>query len=51
MMEFPDNFVFPVSTTQAMKQLSHSVAVDAVYHVANAMVNYLNNVNPVRTTS
>lgn len=41
MMGFPENFVFPVSKTQAMKQLGNSVAVDAVSAVAKAMINYL----------
>ena len=42
MMGFPDDFVFPVSQTQAMKQLGNSVAVDAVSEVAKAMIAYLN---------
>ena len=41
LMGFPDDFVFPVSETQAMKQLGNSVAVDAVYAVARAMVQAL----------
>ena len=38
---FPDDFVFPVSETQAMKQLGNSVAVDAVKAVAEQMIFYL----------
>lgn len=41
MMGFPDEFEFPVSATQAMKQLGNSVAVDAVQHVAAAMLEYM----------
>lgn len=41
MMGFPDDFEFPVSATQAMKQLGNSVAVDAVQHVAAAMIQYM----------
>jgi DNA (cytosine-5)-methyltransferase 1 len=35
---FPDNFKFPVSEVQAMKQLGNSVAVSAVYATASEMV-------------
>ncbi|MDO4728176.1 MAG: HpaII family restriction endonuclease [Bacteroidota bacterium] len=38
---FPDDFEFPVSETQAMKQLGNSVAVDAVYEVAKNLIDYL----------
>ncbi len=34
MMGFPDNFEFPVSETQAMKQLGNSVAVNVVHEIA-----------------
>ncbi len=34
MLGFPDNFEFPVSDTQAMKQLGNSVAVNSVYDIA-----------------
>ncbi|NOQ16326.1 MAG: HpaII family restriction endonuclease [Methyloprofundus sp.] len=38
MQGFPDDFNFPVSATQAMKQLGNSVAVDAVKECAEAML-------------
>jgi DNA (cytosine-5)-methyltransferase 1 len=41
MMGFPDSFEFPVSATQAMKQLGNSVAVDAIQQVAAAMIKYM----------
>ena len=42
MMGFPDNFKFPVSNTQAMKQLGNSVCVDVVEHLAKEVKAYLN---------
>lgn len=42
---FPDDFIFPVSETQAMKQLGNSVAVDAVKAVAQQMIYYLKTLN------
>ena len=42
MQGFPDNFILPVSETQAMKQLGNSVAVDAVKAVGNSNINYMN---------
>ncbi len=42
MMGYPDDFEFPVSETQAMKQLGNSVAVPAVKATAAAMTDYLN---------
>lgn len=42
MMGYPEDFQLPVSTTQAMKQLGNSVAVDAVETVAREMVRYMN---------
>ena len=42
MQGFPDNFEFPVSSTQAIKQLGNSVAVDAVKAVARNVVFYMN---------
>ena len=42
MQGFPDNFILPVSETQAMKQLGNSVAVDAVKAVGNSIINYMN---------
>lgn len=41
MMGLPKNFIFPVSDTQAMKQLGNSVAVSAVRMVANQIKSYL----------
>jgi DNA (cytosine-5)-methyltransferase 1 len=38
MMGLPENFVFPVSEIQAMKQLGNSVAVDAIREVARSLV-------------
>lgn len=44
MMGLPESFVFPVSETQAMKQLGNSVAVDAVKAVGNSLIQHLNKV-------
>ena len=41
MMGFPDDFVFPVSETQAMRQLGNSVAVPAVEAVARKILEAL----------
>ena len=41
MMGFPKDFEFPVSETQAMKQLGNSVAVPAIGATAEAMINYM----------
>lgn len=41
MMGLPDDFEFPVSETQAMKQLGNSVAVPAVKATARNVVKYL----------
>lgn len=46
MQGFPHNFEFPVSNTQAMKQLGNSVAIDAIQAVGEQMINYLNKLNP-----
>lgn len=43
MQGFPDAFVFPVSETQAMKQLGNSVAVPAIQAVAKEIIERLNN--------
>lgn len=43
MQGFPDSFIFPVSETQAMKQLGNSVAVDAIHAVAAQIMKALNN--------
>lgn len=42
MQGFPNNFTFPVSDTQAMKQLGNSVAIPAIQAVAEKMIYYLN---------
>nr|WP_263858145.1 HpaII family restriction endonuclease [Waterburya agarophytonicola] len=42
MQGFPDSFEFPVSPTQAIKQLGNSVAVDAVKAVAWNVISYMN---------
>lgn len=41
MMGFPDNFEFPVSETQAMRQLGNSVAVNAIQAVSKEIVKTL----------
>lgn len=43
MMGFPDDFEFPVSETQAMKQLGNSVAVPAVKATASKVLDYIFN--------
>ena len=40
-MGFPDDFVFPVCKTQALKQLGNSVAVDVVYHITKHILKTL----------
>ena len=49
MQGFPDDFEFPVSPTQAIKQLGNSVAVDAVRTVGKNAISYMNSLsgNPV----
>jgi len=42
MMGLPADFEFPVSETQAMKQLGNSVAVPAVRAIGNKIIEYLN---------
>ncbi len=42
MQGFPDDFVFPVSETQAMKQLGNSVAVPAIQATAKAIIGRIN---------
>jgi DNA (cytosine-5)-methyltransferase 1 len=42
MMGFPKDFKFPVSKTQAMKQLGNSVAVNAIKATARQIIKYLN---------
>tara|TARA_B110000027_G_C16109197_1_gene296821 strand:+ start:437 stop:2416 length:1980 start_codon:yes stop_codon:yes gene_type:complete len=41
MQGFPDDFEFPVSKVQGIKQLGNSVAIDAVQEVAKQMVKHL----------
>lgn len=41
MMTFPESFVFPVSKSQAMKQLGNSVCVDVVKAVGKSVLVYL----------
>lgn len=41
MQGFAEDFHFPVSNTQAMRQLGNSVAVDAVKAVGNNLINYM----------
>lgn len=43
MMGFPESYKFPVSNTQALKQLGNSVAVNAVRATAKKVVEYLVN--------
>lgn len=43
MQGFPDDFIFPVSNAQAMKQLGNSVAVPAVQVVAQEIIKELSN--------
>ena len=50
MQGFPDNFQFPVSPTQAIKQLGNSVAVDAIEAVAKNMLEHLKNLTPKKTS-
>ena len=54
MQGFPDSFEFPVSPTQAIKQLGNSVAVEAIKAVGKNVVTYMNglrstNVNMKKT--
>jgi DNA (cytosine-5)-methyltransferase 1 len=42
MMGLPEVFTFPVSNTQAMKQLGNSVCVDVVRAVATNVIKYIN---------
>ena len=41
MQGFPNEFIFPVTDHQAMKQLGNSVAVDAIRMCGKAMVDYI----------
>ena len=44
MQGFPEDFIFPVSEVQTMKQLGNSVAVPAIQAVAESIINHLKNV-------
>lgn len=46
MMGFPSNFKFPVTETQAMKQLGNAVAVSAIQAVAEEIINVLQKYAP-----
>ncbi|MFM2344448.1 MAG: hypothetical protein RLZZ210_1059, partial [Pseudomonadota bacterium] len=41
MMGFSESFIFPVSETQAMKQLGNSVCVNVVKHIASSVIDYI----------
>lgn len=41
MQGFPDDFEFPVSKINALKQLGNSVAVDAIQTVGNSMIEHM----------
>lgn len=45
MQGFPNEYEFPVSKTQGIKQLGNSVAIDAVQEVAKQMLRHLNSLN------
>ncbi|GEM53944.1 HpaII family restriction endonuclease [Flavobacterium branchiophilum NBRC 15030 = ATCC 35035] len=49
MQGFPDDFIFPVTPAQAIKQLGNSVAVDAIEAVAKNILEHLNNLTPKKT--
>lgn len=49
MQGFPDDFEFPVSPTQAIKQLGNSVAVNAVRAVGKNVIAYMNNLESNQT--
>lgn len=40
---FPDNFIIPVSDTQAYKEFGNSVCVPVIYAIANNIITFLNN--------
>lgn len=50
MQGFPDDFSFPVSPTQAIKQLGNSVAVDAIEAVAKNILEHLKKLTPKKAT-
>lgn len=48
MMGFPNSYVFPVSNSQAMKQLGNAVAVPAIYATAKEIIRALEKSNEKR---
>jgi len=46
---FPEEFVIPVSDSQAYKQFGNSVAVPVIRAIASAMINEMNSL-PVRSS-
>jgi DNA (cytosine-5)-methyltransferase 1 len=50
MQGFPDDFVFPVTNIQAMKQLGNSVAVDAIEMVGRNLINYMEQLSDEKKT-
>ena len=51
MQGFPDDFEFPVSPTQAIKQLGNSVAIDAVSEVGKNIIAYMSSLNSSSSNS
>jgi len=49
MLGFSDDFEFPVSNTQAMKQLGNSVAINAIEEVSKSIKNYINELEQVES--
>lgn len=49
MMGYPSSFKFPVTETQAMKQLGNSVAVPAVRYTAKQIIKYINDRKSFKT--
>jgi DNA (cytosine-5)-methyltransferase 1 len=41
MQGFPDDFIFPVANTQAMKQLGNSVAIDAIRECGKKLISHM----------
>ena len=46
MQGFPSHYEFPVSATQAIKQLGNSVAIDAIQAVGKNLIQYMNSLHP-----
>lgn len=49
MQGFPNDFEFPVSSTQAIKQLGNSVAIDAIQAVAENLLIYMESLDMKKT--